>query len=108
MPGLGMPGLGRARIGHIGCAERGSSRSVADSTDRMRSRGCTGSRSRVPHEEGLQHDQPYGHQDDWSARMCVKSGWHENLSRGTLAQLIWRNHPPSSGMESEWQTVNRL
>jgi leucyl/phenylalanyl-tRNA--protein transferase len=93
-----MPGLGGVRIGHIGgsCARRCAGQSVADGTDRRGSRHCAGTRGRKPHDEGLQHDQPHGHQDDWSAeRMRGKCGWHQNLSRGTLAQLIWQNYLPA-------------
>jgi hypothetical protein len=62
---------------------------MADGTDRIGRRHCARTRQRKPHEEGLQHDQTYRHQNDGSAqRMHRKSGWHENLARGTLARLI--------------------
>jgi hypothetical protein len=48
-----------------------------------------GLRGRDPREEGLQRDQPRRDHDDRAAEhVCGKSGWHGNLSRGSLARLI--------------------
>ena len=72
----------------------GAARSVADGIERIGCRHRGGLRGRNAREEGLQHDQPRGDQNDGAAaRRRGDCGWHVNLSRGTLAHLIFGKHP---------------
>ena len=51
-------------------------------------------------EKGLQNHEPCRDQDDRAAAMRGKSGWHANLSHGTLAHLIFGESPVSAEPES--------
>jgi leucyl/phenylalanyl-tRNA---protein transferase len=72
----------------------GSARSVADDIDRIGPQHRGALRGRNAGEEGLQHHEPCCNQDNGALPcVCGKCGWHVNLSHGTLAYLIFGNHP---------------
>jgi len=64
-------------------------------------------RGRNTREEYLQHDQPYGNDHDAMERVRGRSGWHGNLSHGTLAQHILQNQLRWQDAIA-WPIVNRL
>lgn len=90
-----MPDL--AGIGRRGVVRTSAARPVADGAEWIGHRHYACLRGRNAGEEGLQHNEPRRDQDDRATARMIrgKSGWHERLSRGTLAHLIFGNHPLS-------------